>query len=294
MTARRIIDAVTQNEAVNFALTNRIPRRLLTTLVGRISKSENPFVYRPAMALWRLFSNLDLSDAKTTRFKSLHACFTRELREGARLLDTRPEVLAAPCDGIVVACGAIDGQQLLQVKGSSYTLDDLAGGADLGRYRHGVFVTIRLTATMYHRFHAPHDGIVRYVRYVPGDVWNVNPPALKRVPRLYCRNERAVIDFELRDGRHVAMIPVAAVLVAGLKLRFLDFMRTTTPADYACAASFAKGTEMGWFEHGSTIILLAEQGWGLAPGISDGREIRMGQALLVAAERRASRAVLTD
>lgn len=279
MTARRVIDALVQNDALNFALTNRIPRRLLTTLIGRISKSENPFVFRPAMALWQLFSDLDLSEAKTTRFTSLHACFTRELRDGVRPVDPRPEVLAAPCDGIVVACGTVDGQQLLQVKGSHYTLDELAAGADLSRYRNGCYVTLRLTATMYHRFHAPHDGIVRHVRYIPGDVWNVNPPALQRVPRLYCRNERAIIDLELERG-HVAMIPVAAVLVAGLKLGFLQFERTSSHAGYACAAPFTKGVEMGWFEHGSTIIVLAEQGWSLMPGIQTGARLRMGEALL--------------
>ncbi len=76
------------------------------------------------------------------------------------------------------------------------------------------------------------------------------------------------------------MIPVAAILVAGLKLRFLEFSRTTTPADYACAAPFTKGVEMGWFEHGSTIVVLAEHGCTLAPGVVTGRTMRMGEALL--------------
>lgn len=282
MTARTFIHAIVQNDALNFALTNRIPRRLLTSLVGRISKSENPLVFRPAMALWRAFSDLDLSEAKPIHYRSLHACFTRELREGARPVDPRPDVLTSPCDGIVVACGRIEGQELLQVKGKTYTLDDLAGGGDLARYRHGLFVTLRLTSAMYHRFHAPLEGIVRHVRYIPGDVWNVNPPALARVPRLYCRNERALIEFEIGAQKQVAMIPVAAILVAGLKLGFLDFARTPGTADYACAAPFTKGAEMGWFEHGSTIIVLAEPGWRLAEGIAGGRLMRMGEALLQA------------
>lgn len=282
MTARRFLDALSQNEALNFVLTNRIPRRFVTTVVGRVSKSENPFVYKSAMAMWRLFSDLDLGEAKSTSFKSLHACFTRELRDGVRPVDPRPNVLTAPSDGIIVASGRIDGQRLLQVKGSHYTLEDLAEGGDLSRYRHGYFVTLRLTATMYHRFHAPHDGAVRHVRYIPGDVWNVNPPALKRVSRLYCRNERAIIDFELQDQRHIAMIPVAAILVAGLKLAFLQFERSTTPANYACSAPFSKGLEMGWFEHGSTIIVLTEPGWKLADGLPTGTIVKMGQALLLA------------
>jgi len=280
MTVRKLLDTLVHNDALNFALTNRIPRRFLTSVVGRVSKSENPVVARAALRIWQTFADLDLSEARSRSFKSLHACFIRELREGVRPVETSPAVLTSPCDGIVVAHGDIDGETLLQVKGKTYTLSEIAGGADLARYRNGHYVTLRLTSTMYHRFHAPYDGMVRNVRYLPGDVWNVNPPALARVDKLYCRNERALIDFELSDGRRVAIVPVAAILVAGLKLHFLQFSRTLTAADYACAAPFTKGQEMGWFEHGSTIIVLAEPGWAMAPAVALNARLRMGQALL--------------
>lgn len=283
MTARRLLARATQNETLNFVLTNRLPRRLATRLVGRISKSENPVIKGVSIGLWRIFTDIDLSDAKVTRFRSLHDCFTRELREGARTVDPDPKTLTSPCDGIVVAAGTISGTELLQVKGSHYTLEELAGSSDIpDTFRDGTFVTLRLTSAMYHRFHAPFAGEVGKVRYIPGDVWNVNPTALKRVERLYCRNERAVIDMQLRDGARIALIPVAAILVAGLKLRFLAFDRTPDPVDYACFAKLDKGQEMGWFEHGSTIIVLAPKGWRLAPGVADGRTMRMGEALILA------------
>jgi hypothetical protein len=41
-----------------------------------------------------------------------------------------------------------------------------------------------------------------------------------------------------------------------------------------------KGDELGWFEHGSTIIVFAPRGFSLAEGIETGCTIRMGQALL--------------
>jgi len=59
--------------------------------------------------------------------------------------------------------------------------------------RNGKFVTLRLTSRMYHRFHAPHDCHIERVTLIHGDAWNVNPIALKRVERLFCKNERAVI-----------------------------------------------------------------------------------------------------
>jgi phosphatidylserine decarboxylase len=47
-----------------------------------------------------------------------------------------------------------------------------------------------------------------------------------------------------------------------------------------CDAAYAKGQEMGWFEHGSTILVFVPKGFALAEGIAPGVQIRMGQALL--------------
>jgi phosphatidylserine decarboxylase len=137
---------------------------------------------------------------------------------------------------------------------------------------------------MYHRFHAPHDCEVDRVTYISGDVWNVNPIALKRVERLFCRNERAVLRTRLRDTGHViALVPVAAVLVASIRLHFLDVLfhlKYRGPNQIDCQTAFGKGEEMGWFEHGSTIIVLAPAGFTLCPGLTEGTVIRMGQRLL--------------
>ena len=53
---------------------------------------------------------------------------------------------------------------------------------------------------MYHRFHAPHDCRIREVVYLSGDTWNVNPIALRRIERLFCKNERAVVPLTLAAG----------------------------------------------------------------------------------------------
>ena len=107
MTTRSLIDRVVQHEDLNFLLTNRIPRRWLTLFVGWLSRIEHPWVTSSCIALWRLFSDLDLSDAKKSRFDSLKDCFTRELKDGARPIDMNPSVLASPCDALVGACGRV-------------------------------------------------------------------------------------------------------------------------------------------------------------------------------------------
>src|SRR5437870_8450068 len=181
---------VFEQEDLNFLLTNRIPRRLATLFLGWFSKIEQPLVRDLSIGLWRTFSGLDLSEAKKTEFRSMHDCFIRELKDGARPVNADPQILASPCDAIVGACGAIAGNELHQIKGFPYTLDDLLCDPALAEtHRNGTYVTLRLTSSMYHRFHAPHDCQVEEVRYISGDTWNVNPIALRRVEKLFCKNE---------------------------------------------------------------------------------------------------------
>jgi phosphatidylserine decarboxylase len=285
MTVRSLIAKVAQQEDINFLLTNHIPRRLLTRFVGWFSKIEQPLVRDASIGIWRLFSDLDLSEAKQSRFNSMHECFIRELKDGARPIDGDPAVLVSPCDAIVGACGEIRGNELIQAKGFPYTLQELLCDPDLAEvYRNGRYVTLRLTSSMYHRFHAPHDCCVERLTYVSGDTWNVNPIALKRVDKLFCKNERAVLETRLSaTGHRITLVPVAAILVASIRLRFLDtvtHVRDCGSAPVVCNASFGKGDEMGWFEHGSTIIVFAPDGFSLAKGISEGTQIRMGEVLL--------------
>ena len=274
-----------QQEDLNFLLTNRVPRMLLTRLMGRFSRIESPRLARLSIAVWRLFTELDLSDAKQQHFSSLHDCFTRELRPGARPVDADPDVLASPCDAIVGACGEVAGTRVFQAKGFPYEMGELFGPTqDTAPFRDGVYVTLRLTSSMYHRFHAPHDARLEHVTYLSGDTWNVNPIALARVERLFCRNERAVLRMTLARGGHpLALVPVAAILVASLRLHALDVLlhlKYRGPNEMPCDTVVTKGEELGWFQHGSTIIVFAPRGFRLAAGIESGVRIRMGEPLM--------------
>lgn len=286
MKTKKLRDRIFQHEDLNFLLTNRIPRLLATRLMGRFSKVEQPLVRDLSLWAWKLFTDLDLSDARQSRFKSVHDCFTRELKPGARIVDPNPAVLASPCDGIVGQCGIVQGQQIFQAKGFPYSVTELFGNRDeAAKYAGGCYVTLRLRSSMYHRFHAPHDCRIRHVTYISGDTWNVNPIALKRVEKLFCKNERVAIRCELAAGGHqITLVAVAAVLVASVRLHCLGTVfhpRYQGPHEISCDAAYGKGTELGWFEHGSTILVFAPQGFVLADGIEDGNEIRMGRRLMV-------------
>lgn len=284
MTVRSAIARLTDHEGLNFLLTNRVPRRALTRFVGWFSRIEQPLVRDASIAMWRLFCDLDLSDARKSSFASMRDCFTRELREGARPIDPDASVLVSPCDAIVGAAGTVVENELLQVKGAPYTLEELLCDAGLAAlYRNGRYATLRLTAGMYHRFHAPFDCRVDQVTHIAGDAWNVNPSALKRVEKIYCKNERAVLRLDLGGGQIVTLVAVAAILVADVRLRFLDIPVEGRARNWTAhpAAQLAKGEEMGWFEQGSTIIALAPDGFSLCDAIQPGHRIRMGEPLLL-------------
>ncbi len=288
MKIRFALERFILQEDINFLLTNRIPRRLLTLFMGWFSKIEQPLVRNISIALWKRCANLALEEAKKSRFTSLHDCFIRELKDGARPVDVDPAVLTSPCDAIVGACGPIEGTRVLQAKGFPYTLEDLLGeAATIDLVRDGCYVTLRITASMYHRFHAPHDCRVERVTYFSGDTWNVNPVALKRIEQLFCKNERAAILARLTaDGTPFVLVPVAAVLVASIRLHCLDallHLRYRGPNVIACDAVYRKGAEMGWFQHGSTIIVFAPRGFRLCSGLHEGVRIRAGERLLEAA-----------
>jgi phosphatidylserine decarboxylase len=284
MTLRALISRVTQQEDLNFLLTNRIPRQALTRFVGWLSKIENPWVSRACIGVWKAFSDLDLSEAKATHFKSMHACFTRELKAGARPIEQDPAVLVSPCDTWVGACGRVKQGLVLQAKGFPYPLIDLLGDAEtVGYHEDCEYATLRLTSSMYHRFHAPTDCRVEQVNYMSGDTFNVNPIALKRVERLFCKNERAVLRCRLPCGARLTLVPVAAVLVASIRLKFLDVLlhlRYRGPNVIPVDVALRRGEEMGWFEHGSTILVFAPPGVRLAEGVAEGTRLNMGQAIM--------------
>lgn len=271
-------------EDLNFLLTNRIPRNTATRFVGWLSQIQSPLLAAMCIWVWRRFTELDLSDSKYQHFDSLHACFTRELKPGARPFDLHEEVLCSPSDAIVGAMGKVEQGTVLQAKGFPYTVADLMGDADLAKAHEGYhYITLRLTSSMYHRFHAPQDLQLTRLSYISGDTWNVNPIALKRIERLFCKNERSVLESTSPDGeRDLTLVPVAAILVASMRFHFADItlnMHYTGPQRVDLNVPVKKGDELGWFEHGSTIILFVHPRYQLYPNIQTGERIKAGLAL---------------
>lgn len=279
------VQKLTIVQRLSFLLTNRIPRRWATLFIGWFSRIENPLVCSLSIWVWQQFAgDLRLEEAENARFRSMHDCFTRRLKPGARVFDSDTSTIASPCDAVLGAYGLIDDETVYQAKGYPYTLTELLPERELvDRYRNGIFVTLRLKSSMYHRFHAPCDCRVDTVTYIAGDTWNVDPITLRCIEKLFCKNERATVELQLECGKRLLLVPVAAVLVASMQFNFLDYpldLRYAGPNQIACEACFDKGEEMGLFQHGSTILVFAMPGFRLCDGLREGEIVRVGNALL--------------
>lgn len=274
---------LTLAERLNFLLTNRLPRRWLTLFMGRFSKIENPVVKTLSIGLWRLFvDDLRLNEATKQEFLSLHDCFVRELKEGARPVDDEPDTLVSPCDAVIGEHGRVREGTVLQAKGFPYSVAELIGSDEEASAMEGSrYVTLRLKSSMYHHFHAPSDGQIDGVRYISGDTWNVNPIALRVIERLFCKNERAVICIADDDAR-ITLVPVAAILVASMRIRGIEEplnLEYAGPNEIELRRRVRRGDSLGHFEHGSTIIMFVGGHYRLESGLETDDTIRMGRPL---------------
>jgi len=286
---------VTVNNRLFVASQYVLPQHFLSRIVYRLTRSRSRSVKNALIGNFMRGFSPDLSDAlqpDPLAYGSFNEFFTRALRPGARPLDPNDHVLISPVDGAVSQIGRLDGSQILQAKGHTYSLEALlgcaAGTTDWApRFARGCFATLYLAPFNYHRIHMPLSGTLRAAWYVPGRLFSVNAVTAGSVPGLFARNERVVCIFE--DGpRAFAMVLVGALFVGSMDTVWHGEItprspksRLELPLDESRAPlRLEKGAEMGRFNMGSTVILLLPPDtidW--LPDIKARDAIRMGQSL---------------
>jgi phosphatidylserine decarboxylase len=253
------------------------------------SKPLPPALQRAANRAFAAVVGADLDEAAepASRYATLQDFFTRELAKGVRPIDPAPDALVAPCDGAWGSSGHVENGTLLQVKGRTYSLGALLGSDDdARRYEGGAFATFYLAPRDYHRFHAPCDAQVVRAVYLPGRLWPVNRIGVEGVPGLFAENERLCMHFSLpgliRD-ESLCIVAVGATLVGKVRVVFDESLSTGSgpvPVEsrYGNAGRrFAKGDELGRFEFGSTLVLVAARGALTLDPQSPGTVLRLGR-----------------
>jgi len=277
-------------ESLKLALHQYLPAKALSRLMYALSHSENPWLSQRLIStvLKRYAVNLDEAEiSDPTLYRSFNAFFTRSLKPNARPLDPAIDALLSPADGVISQCGAIDGDQIFQAKGRSYSLRALLGGAEdiASRFQNGWFATIYLSPKDYHRVHMPAAGMLLETVLIPGRLFSVQPFTVERIDALFARNERLSCIFQHPNGYPFAQVLVAAVNVSGIETvwgaehtppyasrihhkRFLD-----------AQVNLARGAEMGRFNFGSTVILLMPPNAVVHSPLEAGMAVKMGERI---------------
>jgi phosphatidylserine decarboxylase len=267
-----------------------LPKYLLTSIVYRVARVRTRVVRNGLISgFLRIYDvNVDEVDKQIPDdFATFNDFFTRELAAGARPIDAAPDTLVSPVDGTLSQAGAIREDRLLQAKGIDYTLDDLlAIDLEEGRaFCNGSFATIYLAPYNYHRVHAPADGELVAAHYVPGDLFSVNNATARFVPGLFRRNER--LNLHIRTPRGpMALIFVGALNVGSISTPWTGEVRprrsgvVETLDISSHTREFSKGDLLGWFNMGSTVILLLpENSCHWDAGFEPGTVTRMGESI---------------
>ncbi len=267
-----------------------LPRFWMTALVYRLARVRNRrfkdlFIQR-FIGLYKV----DIDEVKHEvpgGFATFNDFFIRELEDDARPVDPAPAAIVSPVDGTVSSAGPISGNRIFQAKGHDYTLEDLLATdlQEARRFVDGAYATIYLAPYNYHRVHAPLDGRITAARYLPGDLFSVNNATAAHVPGLFRRNERLALHFDSDVGPWV-LVFVGALNVGSISTPWSGEVR---PRRKGVVESIgledgpqrvARGDLLGWFNMGSTVILLTPPGvcnWN--DSLQAGATLRMGESI---------------
>jgi phosphatidylserine decarboxylase len=266
-----------------------LPHHFLSGIVHWLMRIRFRPVKNLLIAVVGGIAGVDWSEAKhqdSADYEHFNDFFTRELKDGARVVAPEPDVFVCPSDGRISQYGRITSDRILQAKGRHYTVRSLlANDPSTPEFENGYFHTVYLSPRDYHRVHMPTDGVLQRMIHVPGRLFSVSPGTVRQVPGLFARNERVISLFDTTHG------PMAVVLVGAMLVSSMDtvWAGTVTPPRGRKVQSgdwsrreihLAKGEEMGRFNMGSTVIVL------LPPGavasledLAPGELVQMGQKL---------------
>ncbi len=264
-----------------------VPQRALSWLSGVLCNCR-----------WRWWKNwqinflikqygADLQAAKLENiddYPTFNSFFTRALKPELRPITQGNHQIACPVDGTISQIGKIEHDLLLQAKGFYFNLTALLGGSEThaNTFLAGNYATIYLAPKDYHRVHMPLTGTLRETIYIPGKLFSVNQLTSQHIPQLFSRNERLVCLFDTTAGP-MAIILVGAMLVSGIQIAWSTenvYAKTIKSTRYPNPITIERGSELGHFKMGSTVIVLFSKGiaeW--SSQLEPATAVKMGQLL---------------
>lgn len=258
----------------------------ISELFGAIARTRFPGpLQRLINGMYVYSMRIDLSDfKKPAEYESLDALFTRKL-EKERRLDADANLIISPADSLVTELGRLDKDVLLQIKGMEYSVRDLltADARFVDDMMDGDYINFYLSPRDYHRYHAPTTLSVSRLIHVPGKLFPVNLPSLRRRNNLFPRNERVVLECRHESGGVLYLVFVGATMVGSMTFGFEQGVRTNTPSGSITVYDYEdnrieKGDCIGCFHMGSSIVMVSQKGF-LEIGKILNRKVKYGDAV---------------
>ncbi len=271
------------NDGLVISLLSVVPRKTASRIQGLftrlgVSKGLHQAVIRWYVRHYRV--DTDEMVGVPADYPTLAEFFVRPLKPGARPVDGASAAVVAPADALASSFGRVVDGHLPPEAGLVLDVQRLVGGDPA--WNRGHYAVLYLSPRDYHRVHHPREGAIHGYRYLPGHLWPVFAAAVERIPDLFARNERLVVESRDQVAGRIATVLVGAYGVGRMTTAFCDLV--TNSGQGALSRSFdpaipvARGDELGRFNLGSTVILLFEEGrvaWELEPG----QPVRVGQRI---------------
>lgn len=221
-----------------------IKKKLFSNLYGRYCDSK--YSAKKIDAFIKDFDiDMSLCEDPSVKFSSFNEFFIRKLSKESRPVSTDKNILVSPGDGRLSAYENIDLDNIVQVKGFTYSLRELLKDDKVAKeYEGGTCLILRLCPTDYHRFHFVDDGVCGETNKISGRYYSVNPIALERIPKLFCENKREWSIFKSENFGEIIHVEVGATCVGTI-------IQTYTPGQ-----KIKKGDEKGYFKFGGSTTIL--------------------------------------
>lgn len=248
-------------------MTELSSRKWVSRLMGRFSHSRGSRYLIP-MFIKAYQIPAHEAEKEIKEYRSLNEFFSRRLKMGMRAIDETASAMTSPVDGVITGMGGISARTILNVKGQDYTIDELLGHSPrMETYVNGFAYVLYLSPTDYHRIHSPVTGTKAESDHLRGKVYPVNDFAMTNIRSVLSRNER-LITYITHEHGEVAVVKVGAMNVSSI--HYAD----------PSVSEWRNGDELAYFEFGSTVVLLTEQGTFTPRGdLKVGDKVRMGELL---------------
>jgi len=235
-------------------------RNTVSRIAGRVANFSRPaFFVRFYSKLYAKFYSININEFEIPKggFKTFNSFFTRKVKPEFRKIESG---IISPVDGLIYDNGVIDKDRHIYVKHKFFSVKELLK-REYSKLES--FVVFYLSPSHYHRVHAPFDMKITNISYIPGNLRSVRESIILKTEELYCKNERIVLYGDSEYGKF-AFIFVGALVVGKIKLSFEE--KTASNRRKACCNNITydaphlinKGEELGFFEMGSSVIILSE------------------------------------